>query len=131
LLKDQLYWGLRQRFEDGDVAGLDDDLMISQLASIRYSHNSRGQVVIESKKEARERGVKSPDRAEALMLAFADRSPGILRWYKAEAEKAAVGHQPPNNPPPPTVDDDDDGGGLSKIYWRERERLAGLRPRGS
>jgi hypothetical protein len=118
---------LRQRFEDGDVAGLDDDLMISQLASIRYSHNSRGQVVIETKKEARERGIKSPDRAEALMLAFADRTPGIIRWYKAEAEKAAVGHQPPNNPPPPTVDDDDDGGGLSKIYWRERERLARLR----
>jgi len=31
----------------------------------------RGQVVIESKEEARKRGVRSPDRAEAVMLAFA------------------------------------------------------------
>jgi hypothetical protein len=78
------------RFEDGDVAGLDDDLILSQLASIRYSHNSRGQVVIESKEQARERGVKPPDRAEALMLAFADRTSGIFHYYKAEAERAAA-----------------------------------------
>ena len=38
---------------------------------MRYQHNARGQVVIESKDEARKRGVRSPDRAEALMLAFA------------------------------------------------------------
>lgn len=70
-LKAELYWGLRMRFKDGAVNGLDDDLTISQLASIRYGHNTRGQVQIESKDDARKRGVKSPDRAEALMLAFA------------------------------------------------------------
>lgn len=70
-LKAELYWGLRERFEQGDVVGLTDDLTISQAAGIRYKHNARGQVVIESKEDARKRGVKSPDRAEALMLAFA------------------------------------------------------------
>ena len=30
----------------------------------------------------RKRGVKSPDRAEALMLAFADRTPAITRYYE-------------------------------------------------
>jgi phage terminase large subunit len=70
--KAELYWGLRERVEDGDMGGLSDERMIAQLAGIRYSHNSRGQIVIESKEEARKRGVKSPDRAEALMLAFAD-----------------------------------------------------------
>ena len=69
-LKAELYWGLRMRFEAGDVAGLTDETAIAQLAGIRYSHNARGQVVIESKDDARKRGVKSPDRAEALMLAF-------------------------------------------------------------
>jgi hypothetical protein len=43
-------------FQDGDVAGLADELTISQLASIRYKHNARGQVVIESKEDARKRG---------------------------------------------------------------------------
>jgi phage terminase large subunit len=38
---------------------------------VRYRHNARGQVEIESKEAARKRGVKSPDRAEAVMLAFA------------------------------------------------------------
>ena len=71
-LKAELYWGLRERLEQGDMTGLDDDLLISQCAGIRYKHNARGQVVIESKDEARKRGVTSPDRAESLMLAFAD-----------------------------------------------------------
>jgi len=70
-LKAELYWGLRQRFESGDVAGKIDDMTQGQLTSIRYAHNARGQVVIESKEDARKRGVRSPDRAEAWMLAFA------------------------------------------------------------
>lgn len=71
-LKAELYWGLREWFEAGDVRGLTDDVALSQLAGVRYAHNARGQIVIESKEQARKRGVKSPDRAEALMLAFAD-----------------------------------------------------------
>ena len=59
------------RFEANDLAGITDEKTIAQLASMRYRHNARGQVVIESKEEARKRGVKSPDRAEAVMLAFA------------------------------------------------------------
>jgi hypothetical protein len=73
------------RFEEGDVAGLTDDKTIAQLASIRYQHNARGQVVIESKEEARKRGVRSPDRAEAVMLAFAPAIPrevhGIASYH--------------------------------------------------
>jgi phage terminase large subunit len=70
-LKAELYWGLRMRAEVGEISGLTDERTIAQLAGIRYSHNARGQIVIESKDEALKRGVKSPDRAEALMLAFA------------------------------------------------------------
>ena len=72
LLKATLYWALRQRFADGDVSGLTDDLAISQLAALRYKHDARGRIVVESKDSMRARGVKSPDRAEAIMLAFAD-----------------------------------------------------------
>jgi phage terminase large subunit len=71
-LKAELCWGVRMRLEAGDFSGLTDERTIGQLAGIRYKHNSRGQVVIESKEEARKRGVKSPDRAEAVMLAFAE-----------------------------------------------------------
>lgn len=74
-LKAELYWGLRLRLQAGDLAGLSDSFALSQLSSIRYRHNARGQVVIESKDEALKRGVRSPDRAEAVMLAFAERRP--------------------------------------------------------
>ena len=68
------------RLEKGDFCGLEDETTIGQLAGIRYKSNSRGQVEIESKADAKKRGVvKSPDRAESVMLAFA----GISRTYGA------------------------------------------------
>jgi hypothetical protein len=70
-LKAELYWSLRERLRDGELAGLTDRVTIAQLAGIRYEHDSRGRVEIESKEDARKRGVKSPDRAEAVMLCYA------------------------------------------------------------
>jgi hypothetical protein len=70
-LKAELYWSLRERFQAGDIAGISDEATAAQLLGIRYDHTARGQVRIESKDAAKKRGVKSPDRAEALMLACA------------------------------------------------------------
>ena len=81
-LKAELYWALREQFESGSVSALQDQLTVSQLASIRFEINVRGQIEIESKQARRQRGAKSPDRAEALMLAFADLTPGIIKYYK-------------------------------------------------
>jgi phage terminase large subunit len=62
---------LASRFRDGDIAIPPDDDLIAQLLSVRYKFDSRGRMLCESKEDARKRGVKSPDRAEAVMLAFA------------------------------------------------------------
>nr|DAF00003.1 MAG TPA: large terminase [Caudoviricetes sp.] len=64
------YWQLRDLFEAGQI-DLDpaDDETAGQLAAIRYELTSKGQVKIESKDDMRARGVASPDRADALMLA--------------------------------------------------------------
>jgi len=78
-LKAELYWSLRQRFADGEVAGLTDRTLLSQLAGLKYEHDSRGRVKIESKQDAVKRGLKSPDRAEALMLAYAPEDPDRAR----------------------------------------------------
>jgi phage terminase large subunit len=78
-LKAELYWGLRLRFQSGDMSGCFSDKAIGQLAGIRYEHNARGQVVIESKDDMRKRGVKSPDLAEAVMLAFAEPPSAVPR----------------------------------------------------
>jgi hypothetical protein len=84
-MKAELYWALRERFEAGEIAGLSDDTTIAQLATIRYQYTPQGRVKIESKEDARARGVKSPDRAEALMLCFGRLRPGILDFTKREA----------------------------------------------
>lgn len=80
-LKSEYYWGLRMRLQQGDFCGLQDEKTIGQLAGIKYKNNSRGQTEIESKEDARKRGVKSPDRAESIMLAFA----GVTKVYGALA----------------------------------------------
>lgn len=90
-LKAELYWGLRLRAAAGDFTGLTDDRAISQLAGIRYRHDARGRVVIESKEDARKRGVKSPDRAEAIMLAFAPLPPADLEGVVLYEDAVTIG----------------------------------------
>lgn len=90
-LKAEYYWELRQRFMDGLMAGLIDQVTLSQLASIRFT-TPRGVVTIEKKEDARKRGVKSPDRAEALMLAYAPPSgdPAIVAAFKSRTAQPRV-----------------------------------------
>jgi hypothetical protein len=52
------------------LAGLTDQTTLAQLAGIRYGHDNRGKIEIEKKVDARKRGVNSPDRAEAVVLAY-------------------------------------------------------------
>ena len=69
-LRAEMYDGLRQRFADGDISIPDDPELISQLASLTFSYTSRGQLQIESKERIRSSGRQSPDKADALALAF-------------------------------------------------------------
>ncbi len=70
--KAEWYWTLRERFDSGLINGLEDERTVTQLTSLKYEHTSKGQIVIPSKRQMRRKhGIVSPDRAEALMLAFA------------------------------------------------------------
>lgn len=73
-LRAELWWAVRERFEHGtiDIDPQDDDLA-GELASLKYKRTSTGKIQIESKEEAKRRGIASPNRADALMLAFAPR----------------------------------------------------------
>ena len=83
-LRAEYYWSLRKRFEEGAIslAPLKNSLsksdmikFVEQICSIRYEHNPSGKVAIWSKEKMRREGIKSPDLADALMLAFADYYP--------------------------------------------------------
>ena len=67
-LKAEMFWMLRERFKRDEIKIPDDDILKNQLANIRYSYTSKGQIKIESKDEAKRRGMKSPDRADALAI---------------------------------------------------------------
>lgn len=78
--KAQFYQELADAFEHNQVEGLNDEETIGQLAGILYEIDSQGRVKIESKEAARARGVMSPDRAEALMLALC-KPPQKFEYY--------------------------------------------------
>ncbi|MCH8222973.1 MAG: hypothetical protein IH868_06130 [Chloroflexi bacterium] len=67
----EIFDGLRERFESGRISIPEDRELIGQLAALRYSFTSSGQMKLEGKDELRRRGLPSPDRADALALAFA------------------------------------------------------------
>jgi hypothetical protein len=64
------WWAFREGMEQGlyDLPpDGEDDAMISQLMSIRYTIRSDGRILIESKEDMLKRGLPSPDRADAVM----------------------------------------------------------------
>ena len=77
----QWYWGLRKLFELGAVdIDPNDDELASQLSSMRYGLDSKGRIKIESKDDMKDRGLPSPDRADAMMLAYGEQ-PEALHNY--------------------------------------------------
>ena len=69
-LRAEVFDGLRQRFADGDISIPNDPELISQMASLTYKYNARGQLQLESKDAIRSSGHQSPDKADAIALAF-------------------------------------------------------------
>lgn len=83
----EMYWNLRQMFIDHKIALPKDQELANELASIQFKPfaGKDGQIIkIESKDDIRARLGKSPDKADALVLAFANGSTG--KWPDKEAE---------------------------------------------
>ncbi len=71
-LRAELWSEMRDWFtQDMPVQIPDDPELQKELCGLGYSHNSSGLLQIESKKDARKRGMNSPDKADALMITFA------------------------------------------------------------
>lgn len=73
--RDEMWWSMRDLIEpnrDGaDMLELDlEAKVLAQLNAPTYADDSKGRVQVESKDEMKERGVHSPDRAEAVLLAL-------------------------------------------------------------
>ena len=69
-LRAELFWELRRRFLTGSINIPDDPELAGQLLALRYDYASSGRIRLESKADLRAKGRPSPDRADALALAF-------------------------------------------------------------
>lgn len=72
----EAYYKLKEWFDKGWLKILADKGLQDQLLSIKFKYRSNGQKQILSKDEMRKEGLKSPDRADALMMGafFAERT---------------------------------------------------------
>jgi len=71
--KAEAYFRLRDMYKADYVCHVADTLdeeTEAQLSGVMYHETSRGLIEVEPKEDARKRGVSSPDRAEAEILAF-------------------------------------------------------------
>lgn len=63
-------WGtVRTLLENEEIKVPNDNDLIGQISSRKYEVLSNGKLQVESKKKMKARGLKSPDRADALVLA--------------------------------------------------------------
>lgn len=68
--RSELWWLYREQMEAGDTDLDPDDLdLAAQLMQPRWKLDARGRIKIETKDEMRKRGLPSPDRADAVIMA--------------------------------------------------------------
>ena len=66
----EAHWTLRKLLEDGQIALPDDDLLREELAQVRWLLTPSGHIKIEPKDDLKARIGRSPDRLDAIAMAF-------------------------------------------------------------
>ena len=66
----EMWWNGRELLREQSVGFDVDDDTVAQLAGPRYSTDSSGRIQVESKDSLKRRGLTSPDRGEAVLLAL-------------------------------------------------------------
>lgn len=69
-MRDQCWGNMKKALKDG-IRLPDDPDVRSDLVSLEYGYNARNELVIESKDDAKKRGIASPDLGDALALTYA------------------------------------------------------------
>lgn len=70
-MRSELWFKAKEWLEGRDVQLPKDDKLFGELAAPRYSFTSGGKLLVESKDSMKKRGLKSPDRADAVCLSLA------------------------------------------------------------
>jgi hypothetical protein len=91
----EAYWNLREALRKGEVSLPRDEDLREELCAVRVGVGSSGRVKLETKEEMRRRLGRSPDRADAVAMLFAEEagwalSLGPERTRRPAAEMRAV-----------------------------------------
>lgn len=81
-LRDELWFKGREWLEAKDCKLAEDEQLIAELTTAKYSILSNGKIKVEGKEEMKKRGVSSPNRADAWLLTFAPGSVKQSAWGK-------------------------------------------------
>ena len=73
-LRDELWFKGREWFEAKDCNLCGDEATGAELVAPRYKYQSSGKIKVESKEDMKARGVRSPNRADALLMTLAGES---------------------------------------------------------
>ena len=79
-MRAETFWEVARRLREGQMSLPPDDELAGQLLAQRYDISSAGRIHLESKAKLRRQGVKSPDKADALALAFME-PPNMNVWF--------------------------------------------------
>lgn len=84
---------LKTLMENREVRIVNDEELVAQLSVRKYSITSTGKIMLESKKAMKDRGIKSPDRGDAVVLScysqnkiystFVEKTEAIIIPYEA------------------------------------------------
>jgi len=75
-------WDLTKQWFAEEVQIPNDDSLIADLTAPRYSFNSSGKMIVESKAETKKRLGRSTDFADSLVLTFASTAAGASGQYR-------------------------------------------------
>lgn len=74
--RSEAYWGLRDRLVQGETALPPDSRLRNELLAVKWRATPAGKVQLERKVDLKARIGESPDRADAAVMAFADKRQG-------------------------------------------------------
>ena len=78
-MRAEIFWEIARLLREDAIDLPDDPVLVSQLLALRYEISSTGRIRLESKTRLKKRGIPSPDRADALALAFME-PPSMQIW---------------------------------------------------
>jgi hypothetical protein len=78
----EIWLSLSRQVIKQEVVLINDPTLVSQLVTRRITNDGRGRIKLETKEELDARGLRSPDRADAVIGAFAHGSPNYLTYAR-------------------------------------------------